>query len=102
LLAVVTQITSIIVARSTTGNEATDAIATNIDTIVTIKAIDTSRNSPTKRRMTAYAITSRTRTRSCTMITLFFECGHFVRKNESLPFKVSFSLTLPFLLSLKQ
>jgi hypothetical protein len=79
LLAAMTQTIGIIVARTATTITATNAIAMKADTIVTIKTIDatitlvgkrrTQRKSPTRKEMTANAITSRKRTRSCTMTT---------------------------------
>jgi hypothetical protein len=80
LLAAVTQITGIIVAKTVTTIKATNVITANANTIVTMETINatitliakrrTTRKSPTRRKMTANTITSQRRTtRSCTTTT---------------------------------
>ncbi len=113
LLTAMIQTTSSIVARTATTIKATNAIATNNNMTVAIKTINapitlvakswTTRKSPTKMKMNANVITSRRRKmRSCTIISPLCWVWTLHPEKESLPFKVSFLLTLPFLLSLKQ
>jgi hypothetical protein len=74
-----TTATGIIVAKTATAIYATKAITTNTRTMVAIKMLcatttlvakrRTSSKSPKRSEMTTYAITSKRRTRSCTMTT---------------------------------
>jgi hypothetical protein len=108
-----TQTTGIIITKTMTIIKATNAIMTNNNMTVAIEKIDTTITLVTTRRttikchtrikITANAITSKKgTTRSWTTNTPFVKRGHFFWKKELLPFKVSFLVTLLFLLLLKQ
>jgi hypothetical protein len=98
LLAALVQTPGIIFTRTVTTIKMTNAVATNANTKVAIKMIDatttlvakrrTSRKRPLRREMIANAITLKRRNGHC----------DFVWKKKLLLVKVSFLLTLPFLL----
>jgi hypothetical protein len=91
LLAAMTQTTGIIIARTMTTIKVTSAIATNANMIVAIETFDatitlvtkrrTAREGPTRRKMTANAITSKRRTtRSCTTTTPLCQARTFCQE----------------------
>jgi hypothetical protein len=103
-----------IVARTTTTIKATYVISMTNNMTVAIETINTKitliaktrttrTKSPTRRRMIASAISSRKRvTRPCTTTSPFHQAWTLCPEKESLLFKISFLLLLPFLLMLEQ